>query len=153
MIDKITEVCDENGEISYQVYGYELGAYVNYTAKRRESICKSDGELLEKGDFVELNKYADGTIESLYNFYSNDILINVNQTIEKNMKRVAAFGGYRDQSQVITGFVQDVNTERLRVMIDNGYTNVDGLPPSVGMWRYWTTTWIYLVDMKTGVYG
>lgn len=149
VIEKITQSLDADGEVVYTVYGYAAGAYVSYQCKKESSLRKTDGELLEFGDFAELETYSDDTIKGIYNYYNNDIILNVNQSKEENMQRAGAYGGYRDQSQAITGVLTDVSMDKRRITLDNGRKTVDGLDPSIGMWRYWTTTWIYIVDMKS----
>lgn len=134
----------DDGTVGYKLKGYLKGQEVEYYSEDIKIFQKNNGKLLSFGDFVEFDLKEDGSLKSVYNGYGNDILHNVSVP---GADVFGAYGTYRTSYRSMTGIVDGVDYAKRRLALDTGETSADGKKPIVGLWRTWTTSYVYIINL------
>ena len=144
VVDKILETVTEDGEEVYLLQAYYKGKLREYIIKDKETLTKSNGEMLRFGDCVEFKQNNLQLPKECYNNYNKDIAFNTSKTFDEQK---GSFGTFRGEYNLTRGYVTDVNYEMRRLSIDNGITVNNGEFPTIALNRDRETSYVYIVDM------
>lgn len=144
VVEKVLLTVNDDDETVYKIMGYQLGKPVEIYAESAESITKSNGKMISFGDLIDFYAKSDGTVEKLNNAFNGTIIHDASEVFDNQM---GGIGTYRGTVGKITGYVTGVDYTKRRIAINNGETSPDGKNPIIGLWRTWSTSWVYVIDM------
>ncbi len=144
VVEKVLLTVNDEDEQVYKIIGYQLGKQVEIYAESADIITKPNGKMIGFGDLIDYYAKSDGTVKNLNTAFNSTIIHDASAPFDDQM---GGIGTYRGSVGKITGYVTGVDYSKRRIAIHNGETSPDGQEPIVGLWRTWSTSWVYVIDM------